>query len=188
MKQYNVDFQNSQITFNKSNDPNLIEHVMMDWEDDLMKGHARVVCYNKGDILEFGFGMGISATHIQSYKPKSHTIIEIHPQIIEKAKLWALDKHNVKIIEGDWFECLDQLDKYDGIFFDTYGDNNFTAFGQIAKTLTKPGAHITWWNSIPKPDNVYGFKDVAYTKYDVNPPKNSYFNDKEYYLPLKIYL
>ena len=49
MKQYNVDFQNSQITFNKSNDPNLIEHVMMDWEDDLMKGHARVVCYNKGD-------------------------------------------------------------------------------------------------------------------------------------------
>ena len=188
MKQHNLTITDSQITFNKNSNSSLIEHVMMDWEDDIMKGHAKVVCHNKGDILEFGFGMGISATYIQSYNPKSHTIIEIHPQIIEKAKLWALDKSNIKIIEGDWFKCLDQLGKYDGVFFDTYGDEKFGMFGKIAKTLTKPGAHVTWWNSISKPENIYRFKNVTYTKYDVDPPKNSYFNDKEYYLPLKIYL
>jgi len=165
-----------------------IEHVMMDWEDNLMKEHAKIACYNKGDILEFGFGMGISATYIQSHNPKSHTIIEIHPQVIERAKLWALDKPSVKIIEGDWFKCLDQLSKYDGIFFDTYGDNNHKEFGQIAESLTKPGAHVTWWNAISKPENVYGFKDVTYTKYNVDPPENSYFNDKGYFLPLKVYL
>ena len=186
MKKENLNIKDSQITFNQSD--NTLEQVMMDWEDDLMKAHANLVCHNKGDILEFGFGMGISATYIQSYKPKSHTIIEIHPQIIEKAKLWALDKPNVKIIEGDWVECLNQLTKYDGIFFDTYGDENYLKFGEIAKDLAKPKAHITWWNSMYEPNNVYGFNNVTYTKYDIDPPKNNYFNNKEYYLPLKIYL
>ena len=31
--------------------------VMMDWEDDIMKKSAEFICYNKGDILEIGFGM-----------------------------------------------------------------------------------------------------------------------------------
>lgn len=187
MKQQNLVFENSYISF-KSNHSNDTRYVMMDWEQELMKEHARLVCHNKGDVLEFGFGMGISATYIQSHKSKSHTIIEIHPQIIKKARQWATNKSNVTIIEADWVECLDQLDKYDGIFFDTYNDNNYLQFGNIAKTLCKPGAHITWWNSVSKQENVYGFEDVTYTKYNVNPPKNDYFNYKEYYLPLKVYM
>ena len=42
--------------------------VMMDWEDPLMSASAAYVCENGGDILEIGFGMGISAgiyIHIQ---------------------------------------------------------------------------------------------------------------------------
>ena len=188
MEQYNLDITDSQITFSKTDNPNTIEYVMMDWEDNLMKYHANLVCHNKGEVLEFGFGLGISATYIQSHNPKSHTIIETHPQIIEKAKLWALDKPNVKIVEGDWIESFNQLDKYDGIFFDTYGDDNYLKFGEKVKLLVKPGAHVTWWNAIPNTDNVYGFEDVIYTKYDVDPPKNNYFIAKEYYLPLKIFI
>ena len=41
--------------------------VMMDWEDELMKKSAEYVCENGGDILEIGFGMGISANYIQSH-------------------------------------------------------------------------------------------------------------------------
>ena len=41
--------------------------VMSDWEDPIMVKHAEVVTRNGGDILESGFGMGISATHIQSF-------------------------------------------------------------------------------------------------------------------------
>tara|TARA_R110000803_G_scaffold101721_1_gene169714 strand:- start:208 stop:774 length:567 start_codon:yes stop_codon:yes gene_type:complete len=187
MKQYDLDITDSQITFNTTDNPNTIQQVMMDWEDDLMKAHSDLVCHNKEDVLEFGFGLGISATYIQSHNPKSHTIIEIHPQIIKKAKLWALDKPNVTIIEGDWVECFDQLDKYDGIFFDTYGDNNYLKFGEKAEVLAKSGAHITWWNSLSEENNVYGFENVTYTKYSVDPPKNNYFVAKKYYLPLKIF-
>ena len=39
--------------------------VMMDWEHSLMSASAAYVCENGGDILEIGFGMGISAGYIQ---------------------------------------------------------------------------------------------------------------------------
>ena len=75
--------------------------VMMDWEAPIMEKTAEFICHNKGDILEIGFGMGICADYIQAQDVNSHTIIEIHPQIIEKLNIWAEDKSNVTIIEGD---------------------------------------------------------------------------------------
>ena len=86
-------------------------YVMMDWEDGIMKEHARAACHNQGDILEVGFGMGISAGYIQSFSPKSHTIMEFHPQVLEKLHKWAKDKEGVKIIEGDWIENLEEVRK-----------------------------------------------------------------------------
>ena len=71
--------------------------IMMAWEHPLMKRHAEIVCQNGGDILEIGFGMGISAQYIQEYDIDSHTIIEIHPEIAEKAREWAEDKDNIEI-------------------------------------------------------------------------------------------
>ena len=59
--------------------------VMMDWEDPLMSASAAYVCQDGGDILEIGFGMGISAGYMHSHSINSHTIIENHPQIIPKA-------------------------------------------------------------------------------------------------------
>ena len=187
MKGQVLSFEDTQLTF-PSRVGDGLEYVMMDWETPLMKAHSKIVCHNKGDVLEFGFGMGISATFIQSHKPKSHTIIEIHPQVAEKARQWAKDKPGVKIIEGDWNECLNQLEKYDGIFFDTYGDPNYLKFGEIIEDLIKPGSYVTWWNSIPQEKNIYGIDDVVYTKYKVTPPPNNYFNHKEYFLPQKVYL
>ena len=40
--------------------------VMMLWEDSIMKASADYVCENGGDILEIGFGMGLSAEYIQA--------------------------------------------------------------------------------------------------------------------------
>jgi len=181
-----LSFDDTQLTFPSGTGDGL-EYVMMDWETSLMKAHSKLVCHNKGDILEFGFGMGISSTFIQSHNPKTHTIIEIHPQVAQKARQWAKDKPGVKIIEEDWYKCLDILGKYDGIFFDTYGDLNFLKFGKVVEDLAKPNSHVTWWNSIPQEKNIYGIDGVSYTKYKVNPIQNNYFNHKEYYLPLKIY-
>jgi len=59
--------------------------VMMDWEDSLMSASAAYIYEGGGDILEIGFGMGISAGYIQQHTINSHTIIENHPDVISKA-------------------------------------------------------------------------------------------------------
>ena len=100
--------------------------VMMSWEAPIMEKSAEYICESKGDILEIGFGMGICSDYIQSQGVNSHTIVEIHPQIIEKLLTWTEDKDNVTIVEGDWSSV--ELGTYDGIFIDTYGDKNWSKF------------------------------------------------------------
>jgi protein arginine N-methyltransferase 2 len=163
------------------------QQVMMNWEDGLMKKHADYVCSNGGDILEIGFGMGISANYIQQNNPASHTIVENHPQIIVKAKEWAQGKSNVTIIEGSWIDNLSQLSEYDGVFYDTYGDTDLDSFGEHLPTLVKEGGVATWWNSKGETENVFGIEGVAYEHVDVSAPDNNYYTKNIYYLPQKQY-
>ena len=161
--------------------------VMMDWEDPLMSASAAYVCENGGDILEIGFGMGISAGYIQSHSISSHTIVENHPQIITKAQEWASGKSNVTIVTGSWYDIKDSLSTYDGIFYDTFGDENMNNFSSSLSSLTKSGAKVTWWNNNPNETNYYNIPDVTYQAININPPNNSYFNSNTYYLPKKIF-
>jgi len=159
--------------------------VMMDWEDTIMSASAAYVCEGGGDILEIGFGMAISATYIQSHTINSHTIIENHPDMIPKAQAWAADKSNVIIVEGSWYDVKDTLSTYDGLFMDTFGDQDMDKFSTVLPSLMKAGGKATWWNSMTGSDNYYEISDVIYDVYDVNPPLNSYFNHNQYYLPKK---
>jgi predicted O-methyltransferase YrrM len=167
--------------------------VMMDWEAPIMAAHAQYVAENKGRILEIGFGLGISAGYIQSYNPQSHTIVEIHPDIITKAKNWAVGKQGVNIIEGDWFEVREAIrvnGPYDGIFYDTYGDKNLKYLIDFCTEIIAPGGRFTLWNSLPYPlgreqqkmpnaTTTYSVLDLK----QVNIPDNDYFNSDVYYLP-----
>ena len=121
--------------------------VMMSWESPIMEKSAEYICHNKGDILEIGFGMGICADYIQAQGVNSHTIVEIHPQIIEKLRVWAEDKSNVTIVEGDWYS-VGGLSTYDGIFLDTFGDDNFFNFKDFALSKVKDSGKITYWNNL----------------------------------------
>ena len=47
----------------------------------LMEAHAEAVCSSGGDVLNVGFGMGMVDTAIQRRRPRSHTIIEAHPDV-----------------------------------------------------------------------------------------------------------
>lgn len=161
------------------------QEVMMDWEDELMSGSAAYVTQNGGDILEIGFGMGISAGYIQSHSISSHTICENHPQIIPLALEWASDKPNVTIVTGSWYDNLDTLSTYDGVFHDTYGDNHLHHFSSSLSQIIKPGGVATWWNMLSSPENLHNIPDVEYQKFIVSPPENSYFNHSNYYLPKK---
>ncbi len=93
--------------------------VMMEWEKPYM--HACIDALKPfGDVLEVGFGLAYSAERIQSFHPKSHTIIEFHPEVAKKAREWAKNYPNVTIIEETWQNALPKLGIFDCIFFDDY--------------------------------------------------------------------
>ena len=177
----NLTFESDKITYVNSEDITL--EVMMDWEDTIMSASAAYACKGGGDILEIGFGMGISATYIQAHTINSHTIIENHPQVILKAQAWAADKPNVTIIEGSWFDIKDTLSTYDGLFYDTWGDLNNTDIWGLIPSFMKAGGRATWWGS--HEELSMGFDNVTFDTHDVNPPTNQYFNYSQYYLPKK---
>lgn len=160
-------------------------YVMMDWEDPIMSASAAYVCENGGDILEIGFGMGISANYIQSHTINSHTIIENHPEIILRAQAWASDKSNVTIVEGDWYSVFGTLSTYDGLFYDTWMDYNNSHFSSSLSTLMKSGGKATWWNNDNSEDTYFNIPDVTYDIINVTPTSNQYFNHSQYYLPKK---
>jgi protein arginine N-methyltransferase 2 len=178
-------FKDDRIIVNEEEqEPELQLEVMMSWEDSLMKRHAEVVCENGGDVLEIGFGMGIAANYIQELNPSSHTIVESHPQILEKLREWAADKPNVNIVEGEWYKIKDQLNKYDGVFYDAFGDTDFELIADVIPDITKEGSIFTFWNNQGEQSNNLGIEEnIAYEQIEVDPPQNNYFNYSTYYLP-----
>lgn len=185
LKDKELNFTNDSI---KVSDDNMI--IMHSWEDKLMKLKAEFICENGGDILELGFGMGISANYIQSQSINSHTICEIHPQVIAELNKWKKDKTNVITLEGDWYDNISKMGKYDGILFDTYDEVHYHEFfSEVIYLIAKPNCRITWWNNIYKKDNTrFKVKERAsFDVIDVNPPKNTYFNNKQYFMPKYIH-
>ena len=158
------------------------KEVMMSWEAPIMEKSAEYICQSKGDILEIGFGMGICSDYIQAEGVNSHTIVEIHPQIIEKLDIWAEGKTNVTVVEGDWNSV--ELSTYDGIFIDTFGDENWSSFKAFALAKGKSGAKVTYWNNFTDNRNEHDFDSVSFEEIAVTPDDNGYINlvDK-YYMP-----
>tara|TARA_Y100000310_G_scaffold207732_1_gene208256 strand:+ start:294 stop:1010 length:717 start_codon:yes stop_codon:yes gene_type:complete len=128
------------------------EIIMADWEAPIMKKHADIMCnstqtYGGKDILEIGFGLGLSATYVQEMCDiNSHTIIERHPQIAENARHWAKDKVGVKIIESDWWDVRNEFSMYDGIFYDAEYDPHLENFWDSIKMTIKEGGIFTFFS------------------------------------------
>ena len=160
--------------------------VMMSWEAPIMEKSAEYICQSKGDILEIGFGMGICADYIQAQGINSHTIVEIHPQIIERLNTWAEGKSNVTVVEGDWNSV--KLGTYDGIFLDTFGDLNLDSFKAFATAKAKDGAKITYWNNNESEYNPHSFDSVEYEQIAVSPDENIYTSIQDYYYMPKVML
>ena len=156
--------------------------VMMSWEAPIMEKSAEYICESNGDILEIGFGMGICSGYIQAQEVNSHTIVEIHPQIIEKLKIWAEEKDNVTIVEGDWSSV--ELDTYDGIFLDTFGDESLSKFKDFVVSKAKSGAKVTYWNNYEREDNQHDFSSIDYEVISIATESNLYTDiSNTYYMP-----
>ena len=130
--------------------------VMSTWETPIMQKHADIVCANGGHILEFGFGMGISAGLIQEKDIESHTIIEINDTIYNSLVEWAKDKPNVIAVKGDWYDDIPTDRKYDGVFYDGFGDMlNKRYFPTRIMQHCKEGTILTWYNNLLKEESQY---------------------------------
>ena len=161
-------------------------NVMMDWEAPMMSASAAYVCQGGGDILEIGFGMGMASNYIQSHSIDSHTICEIHPQIITKAQEWASGKSNVTIVTGSWYSNIAQLSTYDGIFWDAGFTSDIQHLSSSVSSLAKSGARFTWYNNEYKADNSLSISGSSYQEISVSPTSgNNYFNNNIYYMPKK---
>ena len=161
--------------------------IMMDWEHPAMSASAAYVTEGGGDILEIGFGMGISAGYIQSHSISSHTIIEPHPQMVEKAVEWSNGKSNVTIISQSWADVTGSLGTYDGIFYDTSFDDKHNLFSSSLSELTKPGTKLSVFNSYSTETNDHNIA-MNYKQINVSTPNSAsqYFNnDNVYYMPMK---
>ena len=160
------------------------KEIMMDWEHPIMSASAAYITQGGGDILEIGFGMGISAGYIQSHSISSHTVIENHPQIIEKLETWASGKSNVNIISQSWADVTGSLSTYDGIFYDVDCDNRNTLFSSSLSGLSKSGTKVTWFNNKTEESNWFNI-ETTYQQVSVNPPECQYFSGNTYYMPKK---
>ncbi|KAL4444039.1 hypothetical protein ABPG75_011776 [Micractinium tetrahymenae] len=133
------------------------EGVMMDWETPLMRRHAEIICRGGGDVLNVGFGMGIIDGFIQEHKPRSHTIIEAHPDVYAFACSQGWDKRpGVRLVQGRWQDVIDQLGPFDGVFFDTYGEyyEDMHDLHLRLPRLLRPGGVYSFFNGLA-PDNMF---------------------------------
>ena len=102
--------------------------VMMEWETTLMRRSAELLAPTEGlRVLDVGHGMGIIDGILQEKKPKTHHIIEAHPDVIKRMKEQGWDKKSgVVIHEGRWQDIVPGLIEkgvlFDGIYFDTFAE------------------------------------------------------------------
>lgn len=128
--------------------------VMQSWELPLMKALAREATMKGGNVLEVGFGMGISAAEIVTSGCTTYTVIEAHPDIAHLARQWG-DRQEVEVtvIEGFWEDVIDTLPRmFDAILFDTYPlskearHKNHYAFIPHAPNVLIPGGVLTMYS------------------------------------------
>ena len=148
--------------------------------------------------------MVYSATQIQKYKPKSHTIIEMDTTVIKRLNKWAKDYDNIIIVEGTWQEKINDLGKFDEIFFDDFPlkesknqlekkllGERFPMFLDICRySHSKPTTKISAY--VHDPDGTFkqrmdGNPYYSYKEYfiDIDVPDNcNYYRDSRGIIPI----
>jgi guanidinoacetate N-methyltransferase len=114
------------------------EEIMEDWQIPVMQAMAEIVAETHGDVLEVGFGRGISSTSIQERGVRSHSIVECNDDVVERFHRWREQYRgrDIRLIHGRWQDTVDQLGAYDGIFFHTYPLNEEEYVEQVVRSVT----------------------------------------------------
>jgi hypothetical protein len=139
------------------NTSGMVMHVA---EKTVMVKLAELVTRNGGDILEVGFGMHLSADAVQTNpNVKSHTIIEVHPDIYQSALVWSNSHPNSEILFGDWIDVLPKLNKkFDGVLHDTHIDFNIPLFLDYIKPNCKKGTIVGFYEYTYHSNSISGLR------------------------------
>ena len=103
------------------------QEIMEDWQIPLMKEMAKTIAENGGDILEIGFGRGVSADMIMQYPISRYTTIECNDDVVKTYFESFKNKHtnkNIKLVHGLWQDTIESVGEFDGILFHTYPLND----------------------------------------------------------------
>lgn len=139
------------------------QQVMQAWERPLMRRLAQGAARAHGDVLEVGFGMGISATFLQEEGVRSYTIVECNDEVISFFERWrtGYPGRDIRLLRGRWQDVVDRMGSYDGILFDTYplsqeeylrnevGGTAYTHAGEffpVAAARLRPGGVFTYFS------------------------------------------
>lgn len=136
------------------------QQVMQAWETQLMAAMADVAARDHGDVLEVGFGMGISANMLQDRGVSSHTIIELNEEVFARAEEWRASRPDadIRLIRGSWQDTADLAGKFDSIFYDVYPTSDLEVaslvqvpfpddFFGTAKRLLRPDGVLTYYTN-----------------------------------------
>lgn len=121
--------------------------VMMEWEKPYMVALIDAL-QPFGDVLEVGFGLGYSASQIQKYNPRSHTIIECDPTVLIEAHRWAAEHPSVAIVASTWQAALPKLGVFDAIFFDDFPLDDETSLEWIEEKKAASHSLVQEGNSL----------------------------------------
>ncbi len=130
--------------------------VMERWETPLLQRQIDLLDVKDKDVLEIGFGMGITAGMIQRAEPKSHTIIECHPQIINFAQSTFPYINNINLVANFWQNVIMSMGKFDRIFYDPYLDD-YEAFFQVVELKLRDDGVFSYfhWENFHKAESSY---------------------------------
>ncbi len=192
------DYLNTDLTFSDTEItlPDGFE-VMMEWERPIMERSAAIVCHNQGDVLNVGFGMAIIDTAIQQQGVTTHTIIEAHEQVVEKARRWSEDKKGVNLIHSTWQDAIDGLPQFDGIYLDTLMPPIVPFLEHVPEMLKQDGVFL-YFQSMIHLENLEAMSGRGLgLGIELHPfdeiPENSYYRltektqDGRYLAPLFVY-
>jgi len=114
------------------------EQIMEDWQLPLMEAMAAIAARSGGDVLEIGFGRGVSAGLIQQHGVRSHTIIECNPSVLTRLDRWreTLPDRDIRKVPGLWQDVIGSLGTFDSVFFHTYALDEDESIELVASSVT----------------------------------------------------
>jgi guanidinoacetate N-methyltransferase len=181
---------------------NIMDHpVMEDWEEPYMAELATVATRNGGNILEIGFGLGLSAGFVQEKEVYRHYIVEPNYDVFQRLLEFSKSSSSKVIpIFGFWQDVVPQLqtDSFDGILYDPYPTSHdeyqSSEFNFIfhAQRLLKPGGLFTYYTCLEESCDDYvemvkdaGFRAAGGYSIDVDPPQDcKYWGNKRIFVPI----